>query len=67
MGISLYPTDSTNIKELMKYADIAMYKAKADGRDNFSFFTPSLNTKIHNEVDAINDMQRALYDNEFKL
>lgn len=67
MGISIYPNDSTNIKELMKYSDIAMYKAKSDGRDNFSFFTKSLNNKIHQEVDLINDMQRAYYDNEFEL
>jgi diguanylate cyclase (GGDEF)-like protein len=67
MGISIYPNDSTNIKELMKYSDIAMYKAKSDGRDNFSFFTQSLNNKIHQEVDLINDMQRAYYDNEFEL
>ena len=67
IGIAIYPNDSTNIKELMKYADIAMYKAKAYGRDSFSFFTQTLNTKIHNEVEIINDMQRAFYDNEFKL
>ncbi|EDZ62640.1 diguanylate cyclase/phosphodiesterase (GGDEF & EAL domains) [Sulfurimonas gotlandica GD1] len=67
IGISIFPDDSSSIRELMKYADIAMYNAKADGRDNFSFFTQSLNTKIHNEVDIINDMQRAFYDNEFKL
>jgi EAL domain-containing protein (putative c-di-GMP-specific phosphodiesterase class I) len=67
IGVSIFPNDSADVKELMKYADIAMYKAKADGRDNFSFFTQKLNTKIHNEVDIINDMQRAFYDNEFKL
>lgn len=67
IGISLFPDDSLSVRELMKYADIAMYNAKTDGRDNFSFFTQSLNTKVHNEVDIINDMQRAFYDNEFKL
>ncbi len=67
IGVSIYPDDSKNIKDLMKYADIAMYKAKGDGRDNFSFFTQELNKKIHNEVAIVNDMQRAFYDNEFKL
>ena len=67
IGISLFPDDSQNINELMKYADIAMYQAKSEGRDNFHFFTQKLNTKIHNEVSIINDMQRALYDNEFQL
>ena len=67
IGVSIYPDDSDNVKDLMKYADIAMYKAKGDGRDNFSFFTQTMNKKIHNEVDIINDMQRAFYDNEFEL
>ena len=67
IGISIFPDDSRNINELMKYADIAMYQSKSDGRDSFNFFTQTLNTKIHNEVDIINDMQRALYDNEFQL
>lgn len=67
IGISLFPDDSKNINELMKYADIAMYQSKSDGRDNFNFFTQTLNEKIHGEVSIINDMQRALYDNEFEL
>lgn len=67
IGISIFPNDSTRVRELMKYADIAMYNAKSSGRDNFSFFTQDLNKQIHNEVDIINDMQRAFYDNEFKL
>jgi len=67
IGVSIYPDDSQSIKDLMKYADIAMYKAKGDGRDNFSFFSQELNKKIHNEVDVVNDMQRAFHDNEFKL
>ena len=67
IGVSVFPDDSQNINELMKFADIAMYQSKADGRDNFNFFTQKLNTKIHNEVDIINDMQRAFHDNEFQL
>jgi diguanylate cyclase (GGDEF)-like protein/PAS domain S-box-containing protein len=38
IGVSLYPKDAQNTQELMKYADIAMYKAKKLGRDNYSFF-----------------------------
>jgi diguanylate cyclase (GGDEF)-like protein len=67
LGISIYPDDATSVKELMKYADIAMYQAKENGRDNFSFFTPTLNKKVHDEVAIINDMQRAFYEGEFEL
>ena len=38
IGVALYPKDATTTKDIMKYADIAMYKAKKLGRNNYSFF-----------------------------
>jgi len=67
IGVSIYPDDSVDITELMKFADIAMYKAKSEGRDQFSFFTKDLNSKIHEEVDIANDMHRAFDEKEFCL
>lgn len=67
IGVSIYPDDSKDINELMKYADIAMYKAKAEGRDQFSFFTSALNHMVHEEVEIANDMHRALREEEFLL
>lgn len=67
IGVSIYPDDSKDIDELMKFADIAMYKAKAEGRDQFSFFTSNLNHKVHEEVAIANDLHRALDENEFVL
>lgn len=67
IGVAIYPDDSKEINELMKFADIAMYKAKSEGRDRFSFFTSLLNNKIHEEVEIANDMHRAFQDKEFVL
>ncbi len=67
IGVAIYPDDSKDINELMKYADIAMYKAKSEGRDQFSFFTASLNAQVHEEVMIANDMHRALEEHEFLL
>ena len=38
IGISLYPSDTINNIHLLQYADIAMYKAKTKGRNNFQFY-----------------------------
>ena len=67
VGIALYPDDGTDTTTLMKNADIAMYKAKKSGRDNFSFFTDELNSEVQNEMRMEMDMAKALENGEFIL
>lgn len=38
IGISIYPDDATNLETLLKHSDIAMYKAKDEGRGNYQFY-----------------------------
>jgi len=45
MGIAIYPGDGADADTLMANADVAMYRAKELGRDNFQFYTPELNAK----------------------
>lgn len=65
LGVALYPQDGTTVIELMKNADIAMYQAKELGRDNFTFFTSSLNERVHEEMNLEQDMAAALTNNQF--
>ncbi|MCX6053128.1 MAG: cache domain-containing protein [Campylobacterales bacterium] len=39
IGISLYPKDATEVEDLLRHSDAAMYKAKEKGRNNFQFYS----------------------------
>ena len=45
IGIALYPDDGENADTLVKNADIAMYRAKEQGRDNYQCYTPATNAE----------------------
>jgi diguanylate cyclase (GGDEF)-like protein len=44
IGISVYPDDAQDVESVMRNADTAMYRAKANGRNNFTFFRDDMNT-----------------------
>jgi len=67
IGVVLYPKDGNNEGELLKNADIAMYRAKELGRDMFSFFTEDMNEKIRYEIQLEEDMLHAIERGEFEL
>jgi len=50
IGIAMYPDDASDIDDLMRHADVAMYQAKATGRDGAHFFTPELNERAHRRL-----------------
>jgi len=67
IGVVLYPKDGDSAFDLLKNADIAMYRAKELGRDKFSFFTEELNEKVRHAIQLEEDMNHALLRNEFEL
>lgn len=67
MGVATYPCDSTDAETLVKYADIAMYRAKLHGRDNFQFYTPAMNEQALERLRIEGDLRRALEREEFLL
>jgi diguanylate cyclase (GGDEF)-like protein len=67
IGITLYPKDGRDASTLLKHADIAMYKAKALGKNNFYFFTNNLNEEIQNKIYIQNLIERGIKENYFEL
>ena len=65
IGVAIYPEDGKSIVDLMKNADIAMYKSKSSGRDNFTFFEKNFNTYVHTEMNLLQDMSDAIDNEEF--
>ena len=67
IGIGMYPIDGTDIDILTKNADTAMYKAKEQGRNNYQFFTASMNNKVIERLNMEISIRKALERNEFNL
>lgn len=67
IGITLYPNDATVIESLLKNADQAMYAAKTQGRNRFSYFTPALQQAAEARMRLTNDLRVALENEQFKV
>jgi len=67
IGIAIYPQDGANADELLKNADLAMYKAKKSGKNNFEFFSKEMNAIALQRLALESNLRRALERNEFVL
>jgi diguanylate cyclase (GGDEF)-like protein/PAS domain S-box-containing protein len=67
IGVTLYPLDATEIENLFKNADQALYVAKGEGRNRFSFFTPALQQAAQTRVRLASDLRIALAQSQFQV
>ena len=67
IGITLFPQDADNITSLIKNADQAMYEAKKQGRNQYHFFTQSMQDAAMQRKQLVSDLRVSLKSNQFQL
>jgi diguanylate cyclase (GGDEF)-like protein/PAS domain S-box-containing protein len=67
IGISIYPDDSRNEEELLRFSDIAMYNSKDKGRNQFSFFNNEMQLALNERLAIENEVVYALKRNELTV
>ena len=67
VGVTVYPLDDQDANILLKNADMAMYQAKQEGRNNFQFFAAEMGTRAERGADLRLRLHRALERGEFAL
>ncbi len=67
IGISLYPKDGETVEELFKKADLAMYNAKDNGKDGYSFYEEVMSEELKSKSELEEQLRCAYENREFVL
>jgi len=67
IGATLFQGKQETVDELLKRVDLAMYRAKAQGRNAVCFFDPAMETRAASRAALLADLKRAIQNQEFEL
>ena len=67
IGVSFYPQDASEVGELQRFADQAMYAAKTEGSNRYHFFTPELQRRALRKHKIINELRDAIDRRQFEI
>lgn len=67
LGLTFYPHDSSDVDELLRNADVAMYRAKEMGRNTFQFYAAEMMAQAQERLNIEHALRRAIERNEFML
>ena len=60
VGAAVYGTDADNVPDLLHKADLALYRAKSEGRGGFSFYDAALDRQLQSQRDLVRDLREAI-------
>ncbi|NQX46766.1 EAL domain-containing protein [Paenibacillus tritici] len=67
IGISFYPEDGETTEEILKNADVAMYRAKEEGKSTYVVYDKSMHTAFNDRMNIEKHLRSAMNNNEFEL
>jgi diguanylate cyclase (GGDEF)-like protein/PAS domain S-box-containing protein len=67
IGVSLYPRDGTDVGELLRHSDTAMYQAKDKGRNNFQLFSPAMDKRLKERIAIESSLRTALQSRQLEV
>ena len=67
LGISVYPNDGVDPDTLMKNAEVAMYKAKENGRNNYQFYTANMTTRAFERVVLETQLRQSIEQKQLEV
>jgi diguanylate cyclase (GGDEF)-like protein/PAS domain S-box-containing protein len=67
IGVTVYPLDDHDADTLLRNADLAMYHAKQEGRNNVQFFSPDMSERTEKRVDMLGRLRGAVARDELQL
>ncbi|MGI6332459.1 MAG: EAL domain-containing protein [Zhaonellaceae bacterium] len=67
IGISIYPRDGKDWEQLIKYAHIALLRAKNEGKNKYKFYSPDIDIHSYKQFELHNDLPKAIENGELNL
>ena len=67
IGIAIYPDDAKDLDTFIKFADMAMYRAKESGKNTYRYFTSEMDEDAREKMELTNDLRNAVINNQLKL
>ena len=67
IGVAVFPQNGDTVEELLKHADMAMYRAKGLGKSNYVFYDPSMDETVTQRLKLGNNLRMAIENQEFTL